>query len=223
MSYGPPRDELSSDDEDAPPMTTEQLLAALSAPTGATKKMSLQQMMAQESRDSGEDDLFDASLFHAASTKLLKDESPPSSAQVSRYSHLQSSGPKNLECVGAALAATLNKGGGISTYANLKGWSTFNVRSHDDHDITRLMGRNGFESCSLANALDSLASGKASAQGVGVWARKSTEDRSAWHAYAILEQLGGGKVLAFDPDTRIGGLKVVNTKAFDQDFAFRPA
>lgn len=58
-------------------------------------------------------------------------------------------------------------------------------------------------------------------QGQPVVVRQDTG--SGYHAFCLLERVGAHKALAFDPDNKVGGLKVITLgKDFDANFGFRP-
>lgn len=92
----------------------------------------------------------------------------------------------------------------------------FKTLAHTDSDITKLMASNGYQPCTLQSALGALD------QGQPVVVRQDTG--SGYHAFCLLERVSAHKALAFDPDNKVGGLKVITLgKDFDADFGFRKA
>lgn len=147
---------------------------------------------------------------------LLTGESPVSAAKLDQYGHLIGSNPANLQCVPAALGAAVNAHSGKPyELSSLRGFDKFKTLEHTDSDITKLMANNGYKPCTLQSALGALD------QGQPVVVRQDTG--SGYHAFCLLERVSAHKALAFDPDNKVGGLKVITLgKDFDTNFGFRP-
>lgn len=148
---------------------------------------------------------------------LLTGESHVSAAKLEQYGHLIGSNPANLQCVPAALGAAVNAHSGKPyELSSLRGFDKFKTLEHTDSDITKLMANNGYKPCTLQSALGALD------QGQPVVVRQDTG--SGYHAFCLLERVSAHKALAFDPDNKVGGLKVITLgKDFDANFGFRKA
>jgi hypothetical protein len=133
---------------------------------------------------------------HGKARKLLRGEEHVGSATLDKYSHLIGSNPANLQCVPASLAAAkFASSGKAYSLDQLKAVKSFKTADHDDDDIESLMAQNGFGKCTLSTALDRLSEGEP------VVVRQGTG--SGYHAFALLEAIGGDQAIAFDPDHKV--------------------
>lgn len=164
-----------------------------------------------ESGSDSEDDMIDHSYRGAADMKLLPgEERVTQSGLLQRFGGLpHSSENRNNDCVISAASAAR-----VASGRQAANQGAFDPSKHTDTDIEKFLLANGF------TRADGSAFGRASPESP-VWARRGTEDGQAWHAYTVLgNQRPDGKVLAFDPDAKVGGLKWVNPSSFDPRMVF---